>query len=156
MKPPYCWLCGRDFRCEWFHTRGGGELVRFADYEPLPAEAVGQPYGLEWFCRDHAEQARGLAHLASADALSVLRERLRLSPPVVEPSLMPDPSLWVIKVGPNRVRVFAVIRQASGLSAGEALELLRSAPFELARGWPQSFTSMPKPSERLPTVRLPQ
>ena len=49
VKPQYCWLCGRDFRCEWYHTRGGGELVRFCDYQPLPEGCIGQPQGSSGF-----------------------------------------------------------------------------------------------------------
>lgn len=142
MKPQYCRLCGRDFRCEWFHVRGGGELIRFRDYEPLPEGAAGHPQGLEWFCREHAPAALGLAAQDSASALAVLRDRFGPFPPVVEPTTMPDPSLWVTEVGPNRAQVFALVHQALNRPAGEALALLRMVPFELARGWPQSFEDL--------------
>jgi hypothetical protein len=139
VKPPFCWLCSRDFRCEWFPTGGGGELVHFLDYKPLPEGCVGHPRGLEWFCRDHAAAAQELAHLDAATALAALQARFGSFPRVREPTLMPDPSLWVTAVGPHRGRVFALVHQASGFPAGEALALLRSVPFEMARGWPQSF-----------------
>jgi hypothetical protein len=141
VKPQYCLLSSRDFRCEWFHTGGGGELVRFRDFEPLPEGYAGQPQGLEWFCREHALAARELAHLSSTAALAALQERFGEFPPVREWSLVPDPSLWVTSVGPHPARVFAVVHQASGLPASKALALLRSLPFELARGWPISFES---------------
>jgi hypothetical protein len=135
VKPAYCWLCGRDFRWEWFHTRGGGELVQFRDYEPLPEGCVGQPRGLEWFCRDHAPEARALAALDSHEALRELRGRHGLFPaPEISP--VRDPSLWLTSVGAQRARVLAVIQRATGHNAAQALALLQSAPSEVARGWP--------------------
>ncbi|QIF02481.1 hypothetical protein [Roseimicrobium sp. ORNL1] len=141
MKPAYCWLCGRDFRSEWRHAQSGGELVRFRDYKQLPDDAVGHPPGLEWFCREHAAAARVLSHLDSASALVELQRQFGSFPKVIEPSLIHDPSLWVVEVGPQRSRVLAVIQQATGRTATDALVLLRATPFELVRGWPASFQS---------------
>ena len=142
MKAQYCSLCGRDFRYDWFHTGDGGELVRFRDYEPMPEGCVGRPQGLEWFCRDHAPAALSLVTQDSATALVVLRDRFGSSPPDVEPTLMPDPSLWVTEIGPNRARVFALIHQAINRPAAEVLAMMHSVPFQLARGWPQSFETL--------------
>ena len=75
MKPPVCALCGRDFRERWLHDRGGGELVRFADYEPLPPCHVGHPRGAAWFCETHAEAAAALSRSSLGDALRALRAR---------------------------------------------------------------------------------
>jgi hypothetical protein len=138
VKPQYCWLCGRDFRSEWFHTGAGGELVRFRDCEPLPDGYVGQPDGLEWFCREHAPAARALAHLDANTALVELRRQFGEFP-VPEFSPFHDPALWVTSVGPNPSDVFAVIRRATGVPAEEALNLLRSGEFEVARGSPQQL-----------------
>src|SRR5262249_26791201 len=138
VKSPYCWLCGRDFRCEWFHTEGGGELVRFRDYAPLPEGQVGHPQGLEWFCREHGPAARDLAHLGSTTALAGLQRRFGTFPKP-EPSPVQGPSLWVTEVGPNPSHVFAVFRRATGLPATEAVAVFRSGAFEIARGWPQQF-----------------
>lgn len=138
MKSPYCWLCGRDFHSEWFHSLGGGELVRFRDYLPLPEDFVGHPQGLEWFCREHAQAARELVDTDSTDALVELQQQYGTFPtPTL--SVIRDPSLWVTAVGPEPARVFAVFRQATGLPASEALAIFRSGTFEVARCWPQQF-----------------
>ncbi|RBP46508.1 hypothetical protein DES53_102899 [Roseimicrobium gellanilyticum] len=116
-------------------------MVRFRDYEKLPHDIVGHPPGFEWFCREHAAAARVLSHLDSADALIELQRQFGSFPKNIEPSLMRAPSLRVLEVGPQRSRVLAVIQQATGRTATEALISLRAAPFELARGWPASFQS---------------
>ena len=139
MKSEYCWLCGRDFRCELFYAQSGGELIRFRDFAPLPDGVVGHPRGLEWFCRTHAPAARDLSHLDSASALTELQRQFGRFPERVEYLPMPEPSLWVTKVGPHPARVLAVIQQATGRRATEALTVLKSVPFELVRGSPQSF-----------------
>jgi len=140
MKAPCCWLCGRDFRSAWFHAQSGGELVQFRDHEPLPDGYAGHSSGLEWLCRGHAPAARELAHLDAAAALVELQRRYGVFPEA-EPSPMRDPSLWVTSVGANRARVFALLREATGLPAGEAMALLQSGAFEVARGWPQQLES---------------
>lgn len=142
MKSPYCWLCGRGFGCEWAHTQGGGTLVQFRDDEPRPEGWVGHPRGLEWFCREHAPAALDLAAQDSATALAVLRDGFGPFPPAGERALMPDPSLWVTAIGPNTPRVFALVHRATGRPAAGALAVMRSVPFELARGWPLSFEGL--------------
>ncbi len=132
MKPPICHLCNRDF----LHTSHDGDLVRFADYEPLPPEVDGHPCGLEWFCADHLEAARMLATLTSAEAMVSLRARFVDFPPYD-----PDwrPSLWVTAMGPGRIRVLSLFRQANRVSPLEAKVLCAEAEFEFAKGWPYEF-----------------
>ncbi|WP_337173188.1 hypothetical protein [Paludisphaera sp.] len=142
MNPPCCRLCGRDFHGEWFHSQGGGELVRFRDYRPLGEGLVGHPPGLEWFCREHAPAALRLTERDSSSALAILRERFGPCPRPGEPGNEPDPSLWVTAVGPNPARVFSIVHRASNDRAADVLTMLRSAPFEVARGWPHSFESL--------------
>ncbi|MET4729688.1 hypothetical protein ABIE09_003502 [Lysobacter enzymogenes] len=72
MKPPICHLCGRNMLGE-----GGpeGDLVAFADFQPLPHGVAGHPHGLEWFCAEHLSAAQSLARLDCAEAMQQLRER---------------------------------------------------------------------------------
>ncbi|MDG3006649.1 hypothetical protein [Paludisphaera mucosa] len=74
--------------------------------------------------------------------MAALRDRFGPSPPVGEPTTMPDPSLWVTAIGPNPARVFALVHQAINRPAAETLATMRSVPFQLARGWPQSFEGL--------------
>ncbi|SDY19121.1 hypothetical protein, partial [Lysobacter enzymogenes] len=57
MKPPICHLCGRNMLGE-----GGpeGDLVAFADFQPLPYGVAGHPHGLEWFCAEHLSAAQSM------------------------------------------------------------------------------------------------
>ena len=71
MEPPICAFCGQDFRDE---SPLPGDLVRFADYEPLPEGMVGHPKGLAWFCGEHIEQARSLQERPLSEALKIMRE----------------------------------------------------------------------------------
>jgi len=75
MKPPICEVCGDDFRREFETSRACGDLVAFADYEPLPEGVTGHPAGLCWICERHVEAARGLTHLRSGEAIDRLRAR---------------------------------------------------------------------------------
>jgi hypothetical protein len=61
MKAPVCHLCNRSLSSVSSRTATAGDLVRFADYRPLPNGVAGHPHGLEWFCAEH---------LASAEAFS--------------------------------------------------------------------------------------
>jgi hypothetical protein len=115
-------------------------LVQFSDFEPLPDGCVGHPGGLEWFCRDHALAAQSLSHLDTETALAELRLRYGAFPePEPDSTLVRDPSLWVTEVGPNPARVLSVLQQSKGLTASQALAIVRSGTFEVACGWPQQF-----------------
>ena len=69
MKPPICEFCGQDFRDA---SPLPGDLVRFADYEPLPDGMVGHPQGLAWFCGEHVEEARSLQERPLSEALKMM------------------------------------------------------------------------------------
>jgi hypothetical protein len=71
MKPPVCEACHKP-------CSDGGDLVTFADYQPLPEGMVGHPRGWEWFCARHLPAARKFAHLATGEALQRIRARSAL------------------------------------------------------------------------------
>jgi len=48
-------------------------LVQFTDYKALPEGMMGHPDGWLWFCSDHIEEATGLSHCSSTEALRILR-----------------------------------------------------------------------------------
>ncbi len=64
MKPPVCHLCGQDFVDDFLERGGGGDVVRFKDYQPLPEDMGGHPLGAEWFCTKHEVAARKLSGLS--------------------------------------------------------------------------------------------
>lgn len=66
MKPPICHLCGQP-------VDGAGDLVRFADFVPLPDGMTGHPHGLEWFCVRHVDRARALSGRSIDDAMARMR-----------------------------------------------------------------------------------
>ncbi|MFK7803517.1 MAG: hypothetical protein AB8G95_17915 [Anaerolineae bacterium] len=63
MRPPICALCN-----DRFDPKDGG-TVRFANFEPLPEGMVGHPKGLEWFCGQHIESAKGRSHMTTKEAI---------------------------------------------------------------------------------------
>ncbi|OBY87956.1 hypothetical protein A6723_001810 [Pseudomonas sp. AU11447] len=135
MTPPYCAVCGKDFRGEYFHTGKGGDLLRFRDYAPLADGAVGMPRGAAWFCRMHLEDARTLDAQPLGEAIEVLRRRFGgFPPPAIGP--MPDPELWVVCAGSNLAAVLRLVRSSSGWTPAQARERLMAGPFCLASGWP--------------------
>ncbi|MGB1250377.1 MAG: glycosyltransferase [Candidatus Promineifilaceae bacterium] len=73
MKPPICEVCSTYLRADSAQSTTQGNLVRFANYEPLPDGMVGHPTGLEWFCGNHVEAAKGLTHLSSSAAIAQIR-----------------------------------------------------------------------------------
>jgi hypothetical protein len=138
MRAQYCSVCKKDFRCEYFHTSGGGAFVGFRDYRPTPDGSVGPAEGLAWFCQAHLAAGRSLAHLTVDEALAELK-RVYGEFPDPPPSLMPDSSLWITSIGPNYARVFAVVREAMGITPSKAKALLDGAAFKVAGGWPSQF-----------------
>jgi len=72
MRPPLCSVCDR---AQDKYPQLRFDVVKFADYRPLPDGRVGHPEGLEWFCGDHLDAAMAVRHLNSANALQQLRVR---------------------------------------------------------------------------------
>ena len=138
MKPPFCRLCGRDFRCEWFHAQSGGDIVSFADFEPLPDGWGGMAAGTDWFCDTHVSRARELAGLPLADALVKLESEYGTFPPPVVGDVA-DPTLWVTDAGSDFAGVFAAFRHATGLPPADARDRLTKLPALVATGWPAEF-----------------
>jgi hypothetical protein len=78
MRPPICAFCHLDFR----HSDTEGGLVHFAltveerEFNKRFDEKgyTGHPKGLDWFCGEHIEKARSLAHLTLGAALAEMRK----------------------------------------------------------------------------------
>ncbi|BAQ76670.1 MULTISPECIES: hypothetical protein [unclassified Pseudomonas] len=138
MKPPVCELCHNDFSSEMQHAGSGGAMVQFADYRPLGEGCAGHPHGYEWFCDEHLANAQALASLSYSDAMTVLTRQYA---PFADypPLASSDPALWITEVGPNPAKVFALIRQAMGVSPSVARDLLAGGPFKVSQAWPQQF-----------------
>lgn len=66
MMPAVCAVCGGTAACD---------LVRFADYAPLPAGAVGHPRGAVWLCALHLPRGQSLTHLPASVAVARMRPR---------------------------------------------------------------------------------
>lgn len=138
--PPYhCAVCGRCFANEHFHTRGGGDLVKFADYhvsdDPTRAPGVS---GVAWICSKHLKPARERATLSTYDAIWDIRHALGVE--LAEPrERKPNPELMLVEVGANRTKVFAILHHATGLSPKEVRDLLDDLPARVSAGWPSEF-----------------
>ncbi len=76
MKPPVCYLCGKDFEYDFISNRPvGGDIVQFHDYQPLPDDMDGHPQGAEWFCDKHLTAAGKLSRLSLGEAMRKLKKR---------------------------------------------------------------------------------
>ena len=111
MKPPYCFLCHRDF-----HLDKGGDLVRFADYVPLAEGMIGHPSGSEWFCPEHLSAANALAFKTSSEALHDLQREYGEFPPL--PFFGPGPHRepTVLFVGALMHKIVGIVRKITGRS----------------------------------------
>ncbi len=69
MRPPICAICDRDQRD---HPDLEFDLVTFREVEKL--DHPGHPDGMEWFCQDHAEEAKKRVHLLCDEALRQIRK----------------------------------------------------------------------------------
>lgn len=134
-------MCGKDFRCEYFHSGKGGACLNFADYVPLPEEAAGHPFGSGWFCKEHCDEARSMLGLNFQDSINKIGTLNNLDESDLPKEYGPvkDPELWVIKLGSTRNKVFSIIRQASKGSPKEAKYLLSKGSFGLLSGWPSEL-----------------
>lgn len=141
--PLYCCeVCGRDFGNEYFHTRGGGELVRFSDFDDSASRAspplIPGVVGVAWICAEHISAARERSALSADAAVRDIQRTFDIQ--LTRPGeRKPDPELFVIDVGPNRAKVFAIIRQATGCTPEAARRLLDHVPFKVSEGWPMQF-----------------
>lgn len=77
-----------------------------------------------WACTTHSDAEAAVAPLL---------------PPGGPLGLIGDPELWVTAVGPNEHLVFAVLREAAGLSPAQAKEVIRRGAFRVCTGWPMHF-----------------
>ena len=141
MKPPICFLCNNNFGSELYHIGSGGSLVQFADYKPLGMGMVGHPRGLEWFCSEHLPAAQELVALPSDEALKEMERRYGNFPPYV-PAPYRDPELWLTSVGPNKSKIFALVRQATLCTPGEAIAMISSGHFKVSSGSLSMFSEL--------------
>lgn len=107
-------------------------MVQFADFKPLREGAAGHPLGLEWFCNEHLQTAQALASIKTSEALSKLHDKYGIFPPY-ESKTYRGPELWVIAVGPNAPKVFAIIRHAA-----------QAPPKRLRNYWPMGHSKSHK------------
>jgi ribosomal protein L7/L12 len=94
--------------------------------------------GVAWICAEHIAAARERSALSADAAVRDMQRTFGVRP--ARPSeRKPGPELFVVDVGPNRSRVFAIVRQATGCSPGVARKLVDGVPFKVADGWPMQF-----------------
>lgn len=139
--PPHCCtVCGRSFSNEYFHTQRGGDLVRFADFDDSFARKGYVPgvVGAAWICDEHLAAARERVSLPTEAAISDMQQEFGVSPQAPIQGRL-NPELFLIDVGPNRARVFAIVHQATGASPKATRDLLDHLPAKIAEGWPMSF-----------------
>jgi ribosomal protein L7/L12 len=138
--PHYCAVCGRCFSNEYFHTRGGGDLVRFADFDDSAVKLGFVPgvVGVAWICNEHLKAARERGTLGTDAAVRDIQQAFGVN--VAEPKEgQRNPELILVEFGANRARVFTIVHQATGLSPKEVKGLLDHLPAKVSEGWPSEF-----------------
>ena len=136
MIPPICELCGKDFRSRWANTEQGGVLIKFADQREV------------WFCDVHAEEAQKREGLSSDNALKELNEKYSFDPlgHPKEYGAIPDPQLWIVNIGPSIAKVITIVKEATGLTTRESMDLIKQRKDPIIEG---SFTTLRSYRERL-------
>ena len=109
MKPPYCFLCHRDF-----HKEKGGDLVYFSDYVPLEEGMMGHSSGSEWFCPEHQAAANALAFKTSSEALLDLQREYGEFPPLPPFGPNPDHEARALSAGALMRKIVDIVRQITG------------------------------------------
>jgi hypothetical protein len=140
FPPHHCAICGRSFLNEYFHIQRGGELVRFADFDESFVRKGYVPgvVGVAWICDAHLHAAWERVNLPTDAAISEMLQQFE-SVPKLPVERRENPELFLIDVGPNRARVFTIVRQATGASPEATRNLPDHLPTKIAEGWPISF-----------------
>src|SRR5436190_1028587 len=78
-------MCGRSFANQYSHTRGGGELIAFADFDDSGMKAGYAPgiTGAAWVCNEHRNAARERSSLTTIAAIQEMQRAfgVRAIPP---------------------------------------------------------------------------
>lgn len=77
MRPPICIICDTDFRDSFAE----GDYVQFKltdddikhNKRMEASQLTGHPAGVEWFCKDHIDQARRNKNLTLNEALKIMK-----------------------------------------------------------------------------------
>lgn len=135
MKPPICALCHKPCVCDGLADCG--RWITFADYRPLPPGAAGHPAGLEWFCRQHRDAAAECSALTSEQAMAWLTAHH--GDPAPSSSRPSAAELWVTDIGPQPIKVLALLRQADQLSPAQARQRMQPGSFRVLSADPHSL-----------------
>jgi hypothetical protein len=78
MKPPICDVCFKEFHPDkegalvyFKETEKGREFERMAREEGM----TGHPPDAEWYCGEHAHEAKKLVHLTLDEASEILKKK---------------------------------------------------------------------------------
>lgn len=114
--------------------------MAFADFDDSGARQGFVPgiVGVAWICRAHLSAARDRARLPTENAIREMQVMFGVDA-LTPGEGKPDPELFLVDVGPNRAKVFAIVRRATGATPKAAREMLDNLPAKIAEGWPMSF-----------------
>ena len=140
MTPAYCEVCGRCFENQYFHNHEGGQFVPFGDFDDSAAKLGYCPgvVGAAWICDEHLTIAIEHAHLPVDVAVGKLRASIGLTH-YRNLEGLDVPHLFLDAIGPNRAKVFAIVRSAACLSPTQAKTAIDNLPPLIAKGWPSEF-----------------
>ena len=138
--PPYCEVCGRCFQNQYFHTEQGGRYVPFADFDNSAGMRGYVPgvVGGAWICDEHLPIALECVDLPVDTAICQLRQQVGVQRYCTSNGL-DEPHLFVDRVGPNRHKVFAILRSATQMTPMQAKQALENLPILVSKGWPTKF-----------------
>ncbi|WP_233903114.1 ribosomal protein L7/L12 [Stieleria maiorica] len=148
MTPSYCAVCGRCFQNQYFHIQEGGRLVHFSDFDDSAAKRGYCPgvVGAAWICEEHLSIALECIDLPVETAIAELRRQIGVQRYSVTEG-RDEPHLFIDRIGPNRPKVFAILRAATQMTPTQAKEAIEHLPVFVSKGWPAEFMNWKKQLE---------
>lgn len=119
--------------------------MHFADFDDSAAKRGYSPgiVGAAWICDEHLPITLECTHLPVESAISHLRESIGV-PNFALSEGFDEPHLFIDRVGPNRSKVFAILRSATQMTPQQAKDALEHMPVLVAKGWPADWEAWKK------------
>lgn len=119
--------------------------MRFADFDDSAAKQGYCPgvVGAAWVCEEHLLAALEVTHMPVESAVSHLRKSIGVENFAFSEGLT-EPHLFVDDAGPNRLKVFAILRAATEMTPQQAKDAIEHLPVLVAKGWPTAWKTWEK------------
>jgi ribosomal protein L7/L12 len=114
--------------------------VHFADFDDTAARRGYCPgvVGAAWICEEHLPIALECVDHPVIDAICKLRQHIGVQRYLIANGL-DEPHLFIDHVGPNRAKVFSILRSATQMTPMQAKKALENVPVLVSKGWPTEF-----------------